>query len=205
MLLIKKLFVKILQRLNSLRYVPDFPVHIPNNSNLNNYTTPGIYWVPSNAAAVTLSNTPTGEAMFLYVEYSAGVSASDSYMYITQRVKTYNGYNYIRYAYTTNGGDTWTWDTWHSGVPRKKVGYIESTSTTLTAGATTWITINYPNTYNGSKLDGRDITYAGYYVNGSTNLNIFAAIAGQTYASFACKNLSNTSQTFTVRYYFAYV
>lgn len=205
MLLIKKLFVKILQRINSLRYVPDFPVRIPANSNLNDYTTPGIYWIPSHTEAETLSNTPIGYAMYLYVEYSASAYASSAYMYITQRVKTYNGLNYIRFGYTTDGGDKWTWDTWHSGVPRKRIGYIESASTTLAAGATTWIAINYPDTYNGATLTDRDIAYAGHYINGSSDINLYASIATQTSVSFACKNLSNTSQTFTVRYYFAYV
>lgn len=74
---------------------------IPWGSDLNNYTIPGNYYIASNAAANSISNTPVGTAGTLKVEYGAGNT------YPRQMYITYNGaYGYIRY-YTNN-----TWNEW---------------------------------------------------------------------------------------------
>jgi len=46
--------------------------HIPSNSNLNNYTTPGMYYNASNANVETMTNVPTARAFSLLVERHAG-------------------------------------------------------------------------------------------------------------------------------------
>lgn len=49
-------------------------VHVPSNSELNSYTTPGFYYNGSNAQVATMTNTPSSQAFSLIVTRHAGTS-----------------------------------------------------------------------------------------------------------------------------------
>ena len=70
-----KSFVAALNELNSKTYLLQGGTPIPENADMNTYTTPGNYYVISNAQAATLSNSPFGNnAFILKVEYANGVT-----------------------------------------------------------------------------------------------------------------------------------
>lgn len=58
---------------NALNNKLNTPTKIPKNSNLNSYTTAGLYYNPSNADVATMSNVPSSVAFSLFVEIHAGV------------------------------------------------------------------------------------------------------------------------------------
>lgn len=80
--------------------------NIPNGSDLNNYKTPGNYFITSNAAANSILNTPINRACTLKVEYGNGNA------YPRQTYTTYNGFNcYVRIF----EGEVWSeWKTIYS-------------------------------------------------------------------------------------------
>lgn len=84
--------------------LPEVPSHhgqleIPENSDLNDYTTPGWYYITANATAVSLANCPTQYAFSLRVYTHAGIN---------QVLTTYNTGAGIR-IYTRNYyQDVWT-------------------------------------------------------------------------------------------------
>lgn len=103
---------------NALNNKLNIPNLIPRNSNLNSYTTAGLYYNPNNADVSTMTNVPTKEAFSLFVEKHAGVKQT-----------------FTRYA--TNGIQTWvrnyfngTWSSWYqeaiilsgTGEPNNAVG-----------------------------------------------------------------------------------
>ena len=59
-------------------------INIPDNSNLNDYTTNGIYKIGSNASALTITNCPCGRAGKLIVEHIVGSN------YVVQTYHTYH-------------------------------------------------------------------------------------------------------------------
>ena len=66
---LKKMLIKILQRLkNSLSL--ERGSSIPSNSDLNNYTTLGAYYVASASVSATINNTPTTEAGYSLIVYT---------------------------------------------------------------------------------------------------------------------------------------
>lgn len=79
----------------------DIPAQIPNNSNLNSYTTAGLYYISSNSSASTINNSPVSVAFSLFVEKHSGVKQTLT-AYTNSGVKTY-----VRNFY--NG----TWSTWY--------------------------------------------------------------------------------------------
>ena len=83
------------------------PIYIPNDSDLNNYKTPGYYYSPQNSEAATIKNCPEQYAFSLEVIRHATVGGADSGR--TQRLTIYlpsNPTTYIRNHY--NG----TWGSW---------------------------------------------------------------------------------------------
>lgn len=58
---------------------------IPENADLNNYTTPGCYGVGSNSTTETIANIPVKLAGRLYVAIANGGTESSSYQYIEQK------------------------------------------------------------------------------------------------------------------------
>lgn len=83
------------------------PIYIPENSDLNNYKTPGYYYHPQNSGAATIKNCPTNYAFSLEVIRHATASDVDSGR--TQRFTIYlpdKPRTYIRNFY--NG----TWGNW---------------------------------------------------------------------------------------------
>lgn len=71
---------------------------IPNNADMNNYTTPGNYYCISDSAARTLKNCPFTHAFTLKVEYSRGNSVP---------CQTFREYNTGITAYRKYDSSTW--------------------------------------------------------------------------------------------------
>lgn len=72
---------------------------IPENSDLNNYTTVGMYYMSYNSGAETIKNCPTTKAFTLYVKTSTGgpvSSLTDKYQYFIQCVQDIDGNTYQR-------------------------------------------------------------------------------------------------------------
>lgn len=67
-----KTLVGAIDELNSKSYLLRGGTEIPSNSDLNNYKTPGNYFVSSNSVANTLTNSPFTHAHTLKVEYGQG-------------------------------------------------------------------------------------------------------------------------------------
>ena len=72
---------------------------IPAASDLNNYTTPGKYYVSNTATAATITNTPTTSNNYVLYVFARATSAS-----ITQLAICYSGNIYVR---GTNSSGTW--------------------------------------------------------------------------------------------------
>lgn len=86
---------------NALNNKLNVPTLIPKDSNLNNYTTAGLYYNPITADVKTMTNVPVKEAFSLFVERHAGVKQTFT-------------------RYTTSGIQTWvrnsyvgTWSPWY--------------------------------------------------------------------------------------------
>lgn len=79
---------------NALKEKLNTPVLIPRNSNLNNYTTAGLYYNPANDDVVTIANAPVNLAFSLFVEKHAGVKQTFT-VYHTSGIRTWvrNFYN----------------------------------------------------------------------------------------------------------------
>lgn len=70
-----KMIIPAINELNSKSYLLRGGTEIPSNSDMDNYKTPGNYYMISNAQAATLSNSPFGNnAFILKVEYANGVT-----------------------------------------------------------------------------------------------------------------------------------
>lgn len=72
--------------------------YIPSNSNLNNYTTPGMYYNPSDAETRTMSNVPQANAFSLLVERHAGYKQTFTVYF------TGNPYTWVRNYYNGSWG-----------------------------------------------------------------------------------------------------
>ena len=69
------------------------PRYLNNNVDLNNYTSPGMYYCPSDAAVQTWSNCPTNRACSLFIEKHAGIKQTlTEYMSGTFRIFVRNYY-----------------------------------------------------------------------------------------------------------------
>ena len=77
------------------------PTGIPENADLNDYTTQGSFYVGENATAQTLTNCPTEEAFHLEVYRHAGVRQ------VLQTYPVYNVKTFERNYYNNN------WSDWH--------------------------------------------------------------------------------------------
>ena len=102
---------------------------IPNNANLNTYTTKGIYNIYTNAKALTISNRPCDRAGKLVVEAVAGAN------YICQIYNTYDNtiqaFDGVHRRTTYDGGTNWTpWMQFAMINGNNKYLYLENTTTT---------------------------------------------------------------------------
>ncbi|HFT9236764.1 TPA: tail fiber protein [Escherichia coli] len=143
---------------------------IGNAANLNNYTTPGIYYQPANAQAQTGTNYPEAIAGSLEVLKHAG---------ITQIYRVYN--NSRSYARTLYGG---TWSAW------TKAYDVANKPTPAEIGALA----SNGNAVSASQLQTAR-TINGVAFNGTANITISAgSIGSYTKAeSDARYNLKNTA------------
>ena len=87
---------------------------IPKNSDINNYTTPGVYSIISNDYAETMTYLPNAKAGRLVVSSSDGSGRSNgTWAYLLQEYITYDGYyRYYRLIRTEATADKWTYNTW---------------------------------------------------------------------------------------------
>lgn len=88
---------------------------IPENADLNDYTDPGIYAVPNNAVAGTLTHSPTSHGGRVVVVSALGrrYTASTTNIYIRQIYETYDGTIYQRRADSSTGWANLSWKNWN--------------------------------------------------------------------------------------------
>ena len=133
------------------------PIRIPAGQNLNNYTTPGMYYCPTNADAAQIANTPVNNAFSLLVEKHAGIKQTFSeYMTSSSRTWTRNYYN-------------GTWGPWYEN------NYVRKTGDTMTGKLTApEYNINDSNTriYEGGTNSVRLQTNYGYVDIGPRNASL---------------------------------
>ena len=91
---------------------------IPSNSDLNDYTACGYYKYSDDATASSITNCPVSSAFTMRVWNALGVADHDAisgqtWRYRLQKLTTWNGYEYIRYATTGNSG-TVTFSAWRA-------------------------------------------------------------------------------------------
>ena len=100
---------------------------IPENANLNSYTTPGEYYCGTNTIAATISNSPVTKAFRLTVEQATSPSGTQN---IRQTLREYQkNVTYTRWTSTT--GSTWSeWYTDDAIIPFQ-LGDSASTSFTM--------------------------------------------------------------------------
>lgn len=106
------------------------PIQIPENVDLNNYTTSGFYYCPYTDTAATLSNCPVTIAFNLVVKRSAG--------YI-QELTTYQASGWKKYERHYYGGK---WGAWKQTTGDQDI-YLPLTGGTLTGGLHINQTANY--------------------------------------------------------------
>lgn len=103
-----ELGVDLYDKNSAKKYMLEGSTRIPESSDINDYSTPGMYYNPSNAQVATMSNTPSDQAFSLLVERHAGVSQTWKNYHIAASTPIYQR-NYY------NG----TWGPWrtihHSG------------------------------------------------------------------------------------------
>lgn len=89
---------------------------IPANSDLNDYKTPGVYAIVSNAVAATLANCPTATAGTLRVWYGNGQERpTGTYAYLVQEYVNYRGNDrQHRYMETESDPSKWTYGSWRA-------------------------------------------------------------------------------------------
>ena len=124
-----------------LRYNNYIPLNnvvneIPSGADLNDYTTPGVYAVTSNAIAQSLVNKPVGQAGTLRVFCSNGKDIDNThYKYLIQEYISYRGPRYYRYGVDEDVG-AFSWDDWQTIYDSSNF-----TDLTITATAGSGVTI----------------------------------------------------------------
>lgn len=75
---------------------------IPQNSNLNNYTDPGVYYVEHNSDASTIQNYPTGVSVGCRIEVRAGGAGwIHQRLYPNNNSDVYDRFTDSSYAFNT--------------------------------------------------------------------------------------------------------
>ena len=98
------------------------PTSIPENADLNDYTTQGSFYCPLTATATSLANCPTNKAFHLEVYRHAGVRQV-LYCYFATEVWTYER------NFTGTGGNGNRWSEWHKVPTDDDITSLNSTIT----------------------------------------------------------------------------
>jgi hypothetical protein len=160
-------------------------VSIPANSDLNNYTTPGVYNVGNNANAETIKNIPVASAGKLIVSLSAGYGQYIEQLFIPYRY-AYAPAGHGSYVRYNNSTDPTTWYAWYNeALQAYPIGSIymsvNSTSPATLFGGT-WEQIK--NRF----LIGCGDTYAAGATGGATthtlSVNEMPSHEGHLYANY---------------------
>ena len=103
-----------IENVNSYTYALDDRVTaLPQNADLNDYTTPGCYVAKSTNTARTIVNSPLAVGFKLIVEDTIASGLSANYMYRRQSVFRFvSDTRYVRFLSSSNGGETWTISDW---------------------------------------------------------------------------------------------
>ena len=109
---------------------------IPNNSDLNDYKSFGVYNITSNTTAETLSNCPYPTAGVLIVSSSNGdAKQGGAWAYILQRYISFDGrYEFYRLMHTSDTADEWIYAKWEarSNKPWTTLGLSSEVSASTT-------------------------------------------------------------------------
>lgn len=96
-----------------------------------------------------------------------------------------------------NGTVTGAISTLNSNLNTSTIDSVDSTSKTIAAGSTDWLSVNKNSSWKGSTL-------VGYYVSGTGNssINVYAFYQTSSGASAAVRNTGSSSATVTITFYF---
>lgn len=96
-----------------------------------------------------------------------------------------------------NGTVTGAISTLNSNLNTSTIDSVDSTSKTIAAGSTDWLSANKNSSWKGSTL-------VGYYVSGTgnTSINVYAFYQTSSGASAAVRNTGSSSATVTITFYF---
>lgn len=138
-------------------------VAIPQNADLNTYTTPGEYYVGTNTIAATIVNRPLAVAGRLTVEH--GVSYNDATIYLRQTYTPhssaiFNQFTYVRTS--SNTGSTWSaWSMMGAQI------YSSQNTATVSVPSGTWTEI-----YRASNVPAGiyEITFSGLFGTASAGM-----------------------------------
>lgn len=193
--------------------------NIPDNADLNSYTTPGSYICTTSTHAATMTNSPvTGSGFVLHVETIGGGTGGN----IVQTVKAYD--NSVMKEYTRTYTPT-TWSSWHSiydskleynntavsnmnTTPFLQKTYVgkwtgaNTTNAPISNNSGTFISYASSNNYQTQlALDNAGSAYIRGQVNGTwrnwSNLATYANIT-LTGASSYTLNVPNNSRNFVI-------
>lgn len=131
------------------------PQYIGEGVNLNTCTTPGMYYCPADATAITLVNSPTSHAFSLFIEKHAGVKQT-----VTEYMPDGTAKTWIRNYYSYSG----VWGAW-TEVYTSNSGTISGSRFLAGQGSTT-------GGGYGFSADGAQDT--GMYSSGDGMINFYA-------------------------------
>lgn len=158
---------------------------IPQNSDINDYTTPGVYSIISNAYAQTMSNLPNIRAGRLIVSSADGSGRSNgTWAYLLQEYITFDGvYRYSRLIRTGETADKWMYDNWQCN------------------SSTDWVDLGLSSNVSASTYDiGRSPYGCGYRVENENHVYVaFNCAYRYSNVSFRVNNLSIPEKYFPTR------
>ena len=168
---------------------------IPDNSDLNNYTTPGTYYCSDGTSAATMSNVPSGvSAGFkLVVYYKAG------FTYINQELYPHGGERiYIRYQQSS------VWQSWKRLIDTGSLPLSISNIGCVTE-VVTMPQLSLPA--SGTAHDSKDVSKTGYTPvgivgitgSGTTGCNLMEFYLSGTTASIWVTNNTATAKSPTYK------
>lgn len=170
-------------------------IPIPQNADLNSYTTCGTFYAGSNAIANSLANKPTSLAFTLEVSdpTQTTMNGDGTYVYRRQVATNYQGSKMVRYGTSNSGMSGFTWNGWLT------VEYFNAQSITVSGNAA--ITLEAPILIRrfGSIVTisyGSNLTVNSGYTEKQILLGTINGEFRPTYASQTCSGNTIVSNKF---------